>query len=118
MGDAAGRLWVRVTSQELRPDEGRAVIDLAIDAAAGYRLTRLVTTDTFPPIKALRERIVERHTMIKAMTSGDGSTEYLVTPDALAELVQCPHCASFWIASAVVAARAFVPRLWGPLARA
>lgn len=89
------------------------MLDLLVDAAATYRLTRLVTTDTFPPVKAARVRIVNDHTT--TTRNAHGTTD---EPDALAELVQCPHCASFWIAVAVVAARILAPKWWRPLATA
>lgn len=83
--------------------------DLVIDAAATYRLVRLVTEDTFPPVQALRNRIVEAHTTYDDQGVGD--------PDNWAELVECPWCASWWIALGVVAARRLAPRFWDPVAR-
>lgn len=88
---------------------GAAALDLAVDVAAAYRLTRLVTVDTFPPVKALRDRIVDAHT-----THGDNGAE---CPDSWAELITCPYCASFWIALGVVAARYIAPGPWAYAAR-
>jgi hypothetical protein len=83
-----------------RPDP----IELAIDALAVYRLTRLATIDTFPAARSLRDRLSRWST-----ESGHPAVE---------ELVHCPWCIGFWIASGVVAVRAGTPRAWSPLARA
>lgn len=77
-------------------------MDLLFDALATYRLTRLVTTDTFPPALAARKKIVTNP----------------ATPDWAAELVECPWCASFWIGAGVVVASRVAPKAWKPLARA
>lgn len=74
-------------------------VDLALDALATVRLTRLVTIDSFPPIAAARERI---------------QTRYEGRP--VAELVGCPHCAGVWVAAGVLAARRVAPRWWSPVA--
>lgn len=74
------------------------LLDLGVDAAATYRLTRLVTTDTItaPARTAIGDR----------------------WPDSpLDVLVNCPWCASVWIAAGVQAARLAVPRQWGTVAR-
>lgn len=52
-----------------------------------YRLTRLLTTDSFPPIVAGRIRIAHRW--------GEHSWQ--------AYLSECPWCVSVWIAAALVA---------------
>jgi Protein of unknown function (DUF1360) len=51
---------------------------------AGYRLTRLVTTDTFPPIQAAREWVEARG------------------PGWLGKLVTCSWCASAYVTAALV----------------
>ncbi len=66
-----------------------------LDGLAVYRLTRFVTSDTFPPIEKLRERVVQRG-------------------GAIAELVSCPWCVSPYVAALVVGARRF--RWWPKLA--
>lgn len=76
-----------------------SAVDLAVDALAVHRLTRLAVSDEITA--GLRERLWERH---DPATTGLG---YLAT---------CPWCASFWIAAAVAAARAAAPRAWAPLA--
>lgn len=70
-----------------------------IDALAVARLTRLVTVDTFPPAARLRAR-----TLCSPRT-----------PPAVAELLECPWCVSFWAALTVVALRRWAPTVWAPL---
>jgi hypothetical protein len=79
-------------------------VELAIDALAAYRLTRLATVDTFPAAASVRERVSRW-----ARRSGH---------PALDELVHCPWCIGFWISAGVVVVRAGTPRAWSPLARA
>lgn len=74
-------------------------LDLAVDAAAAYRLTRLVTTDRISD--PLREAIGRRW------------------PESrLDVLVNCPWCTGVWVAAGVQAASTFAPRAWRPVARA
>lgn len=54
-----------------------------------YRLTRLITTDTFPPVQGFR-RWVRRRT---ARAEDDG-WQY--------ELITCPWCMGAWISGALV----------------
>lgn len=70
--------------------------DLAVDALAAYRLTRLAVHDTIAdrPRFALQRR-----------------------SPFLDELLGCPHCTGVWAAGAVCAARALAPRWWPRLAR-
>jgi hypothetical protein len=79
-------------------------VDLAVDALAAYRLTRLATVDTFPAAASVRDRVSRW-----ARRSGR---------PALDELVHCPWCIGFWISAGVVLVRAGMPRAWNPLARA
>lgn len=68
---------------------------LLVDALAVYRLTRLTTRDTLPPVRRVRDYVLERW------------------PDrALTELAVCPWCISFWYAVGVLAARMVVPDAW------
>lgn len=85
---------------------------LLLDALACYRLTRLVVDDTFPPIQAMRDRIVDRHTTELTQPNGIVVTR----PGPLAELVQCPWCASVWLGALVVALRWNLPEWWTPVA--
>lgn len=94
-----------VSAEVVPASEVGRMIELLLDAGAVVRLTRLVSVDTFPPILALREAIVERHT-----THHDNGID---EPDAWAELVRCPHCCSAWLALGVCAARLLFPRQWG-----
>jgi hypothetical protein len=100
---------------------------------AAYRLTRLVTKDTFPPVLWVRDRLaggwrpltepetdaVAEHLpdhgqkRIKdfgyVVVSDEGGTErYLLrkswSPYWLAELITCPWCASAYISGALTAA--------------
>jgi hypothetical protein len=72
---------------------------VAVQAAAAYRLTRLLQVDSLPPLPAVRSWLITRY------------------PDhPLIELVSCPWCLGFWVSVGVVAADAFVPKLWRPLA--
>ena len=56
---------------------------LILLSLATYRATRLVVYDSFPPIKAIRDRITR--------------------PEWLHDLVTCHWCASGWISAALVA---------------
>lgn len=85
-------------------------MDLAVDMLAAARITRLVTTDTFPPVKRAREALLKRVDP-RGVRKIKGAE-----PPALAELIECNWCAGFWISTAVVAARWRFPRLWGAVA--
>lgn len=65
----------------------------ALSLGAAARITRLVTSDVFPPVAAARNKIEERY--------GD--------QHPAAYLVQCNWCTGFWV-SAVVTASAY---RWG-----
>lgn len=71
---------------------------LLIELLCAYRLTRLVTTDTFPPVEKLRDRIVTANTMTRQTTTGT-----IIDPGPWAELVQCPWCSSVYIAFGIAA---------------
>jgi hypothetical protein len=81
------------------PHRGRGA-EFLVDALAAARLIRLATRDTFPPVKRTRNLVIG--------WAGQGSS--------IAELVDCPWCAGFWITAGVVAARRVVPRAWAPVA--
>lgn len=84
----------------------------ALMSLAAYRLTRFITTDTFPPVARIRIFFEERW-------GDDGDW---------AEMVSCPYCAGFWVSGLVLAAtramgliplpRPIVFALWLPLAGA
>ncbi|MGH3783162.1 MAG: DUF1360 domain-containing protein [Pseudonocardiaceae bacterium] len=67
---------------------------LLLDAAAVYRLTRLVTTDHWP-LGWWRQHLREQH-----------PTSPLTT------WVHCPWCTSVWIAPVVLGLQALAPRAW------
>ena len=87
---------------------------------AVYRLTRLVVSDTFPPVRALRERVLARwpsedteftgewvtHTAGEPTTPTgtalypvDSTTYAALYPHWIGELVTCAWCASVWVAA-------------------
>lgn len=83
-----------------------------IDVGAAARLARLIAKDTFPPVRMVRERILEHYDPGGHIRKQGGELP------ALAELIVCPWCVGFWVSAGVVAARRFVPGWWDPLARA
>lgn len=77
----------------------RSPIDLTslvVDALAVYRVTRLLTTDRFPPVIAARSAVEDRLAGSRAAAYAHGVT--------------CPHCVSFWVAAAAVAGRVATER--------
>jgi hypothetical protein len=80
-----------------------ATTEMVIDALAAYRLTRLVSVDTFPLAVTVRDRI----------TRWSKASDH----PAIDELVHCPWCIGFWIAAGVVAIRRSGVRGWDPVAR-
>jgi Protein of unknown function (DUF1360) len=80
-------------------DQVPIVVWLLIDALAVYRLARLLTRDSFPPIARARERVLERW-----------------PESAWTELAVCPWCMSVWIAGPVIGARLLAPTPWSLLA--
>lgn len=107
-------------------------LELATDALAVHRLTRLVTADTITePVRwALVSAILRRDpglcTRLNRMEVGledrPADAEELVgsieNPPKLAVLLTCRWCAGVWVAGAVVAARTIAPRAWRPLGQA
>ncbi|MCU1369306.1 MAG: hypothetical protein JWO77_500 [Ilumatobacteraceae bacterium] len=107
-------------------------IELAVDALATYRLTRLATADIIS--EPIRRSIVGRALNLDDADSGSDpdagadsgvpapTAQQLVddTPDppGVARLVTCRWCAGVWIAGGVVAARRFAPAWWDPAAKA
>jgi hypothetical protein len=78
--------------------------DLVVDALATFRLVRLWTADSYPPVKAAREKVEQVVEREHGAAWADG--------------VGCPWCVSVWIAGGVIAARRVTPRGWDVLARA
>lgn len=114
---------------------------LLVDLMAIWRLTRLVTRDDFPPVKAARDWILRRWPsddaeFPDAEVIRDGSpddAEFGAATGTLAtgvevewtgvswqavhghwfgKLISCSWCASVWISAAVVALRFNVGNLW------
>lgn len=102
------------------------VLDLVIDAVAAYRITRLVTSDTFGD--RLRDAVIRwayddptAEMVEQGVADRRGWQDYAHAdddPPKVAELVTCPWCAGVWVGFGVVAARRLAPGLWGPVARA
>lgn len=96
---------------------------LLVDVLATYRLTRLVTEDTFPPVKKARDWLLLRwpsptESFDEAFESEVGPVNakgrpvlreddewWAVHPHWFGELITCPYCASVWIAAGVLALR-------------
>lgn len=110
------------------------MLDLLIDLLAVYRLTRLVTTDVFPPILAVRGWILRRWPDEETQF-GDSEVQVIeeldqavvgkvpvvpykmgwwvaARPHWLGELITCPWCASVWLAGAVALVRDFTIWRW------
>lgn len=88
-------------------------VRLVVQAAAAYRITRLVQEDQLPPLPWLRRRMNE----VAAADLNDISMGARVREE-LIYMVNCPWCLGFWVSVAVLAADALTPRLWRPLATA
>jgi hypothetical protein len=104
-----------------------SALTLAVDAAAAYRLTRLVTADEIT--EEPREAIVRTSfrscgidvEFVDEETAVDVVARYRIEngpPPKLATLVTCRWCAGVWIGFGVIAARRLVPRFWSPVADA
>lgn len=89
-------------------------------------ITRLIVSDTFPPVAKLRQRFLSRFPFAgyvsnkpfpakyqQMMTS---NRSYVAQQDSwLGALIHCPYCIGFWVSLAVVVAWAAWPTvaLWG-----
>lgn len=96
---------------------------LLIDAFAGYRLTKLVTSDVITA--GIRDRFIAHAYARAARTDtpaeGETWTDQAMEDDRApkpATLFTCRWCAGMWIAFGVVAARRWTPGLWSPMADA
>jgi hypothetical protein len=83
-------------------------VRLAVQAAAAYRITRLLQEDGLPPLPGLRQKMTDR-LLADDLTRLEGELIYMVN---------CPWCLGFWVSVAVLLADALAPRLWRPLATA
>lgn len=76
-------------------------VDVAVDALAVYRLTRLLQQDSVPPMPRVRAWLLAR---------------YGARP--MGALVDCPWCLGVWIAFLAPLGDRVCPRLWGVVSRA
>lgn len=94
--------------------------DLAVDALATHRLTRLVTQDTIT--RPLRARIIRHAYRFKDDDLTEAELDQMPHDDddapKLAAFIVCPWCVGLWISFGVVVARRYASLLWRPLARA
>lgn len=101
--------------------------ELALDAVAAYRLTRLATADTIT--EPLRGSIItasyawngdEDQLAMQRQANPFSTWADLVSmdpePPKMAKLVTCRWCAGWWISVLVVVMRRRHPRLWQPVA--
>lgn len=86
-------------------------VALTVNVLAAYRLTRLWTRDSLPPLPELRQHVLDK---LDKIQDAKGST----ASHPLSALVDCPWCIGFWISVGVVGAATFTPRAWRPLATA
>lgn len=97
-------------------------VDLAVDAVAAYRITRLITEDTIT--ETPRWAVIEhayRHDPGDGPTGAETWDDYARNdpdPPKLATLVTCRWCMGVWVGAAVVVARRVAPRVWAPVADA
>lgn len=75
---------------------------LVVNALAAFRLTRLWTRDSLPPLPSIRQYVLDRL---------DKGREAL-PEHPLTALVDCPWCIGFWISVAVVALMSALPHWW------
>lgn len=102
-----------------------AALELAVDALAVHRLTRLATADTITegPRRAVVEALVElkqQHRLSPDQADAVDAAEVVALtqdPPKLAQLLTCRWCAGVWVAGGVVVARRVAPRAWAPMSR-
>lgn len=94
------------------------MIDLAVDALAAYRLTRLVTRDTItrPARAAVIAAAYGRGAEHMSAELWEDEVDGDPHPPALAKLITCSWCASVWVGAGVMLARRLFPRAWQPCA--
>ena len=86
---------------------------LVLMSVAVYRITRLITTDTFPPILWVRDRVAggwrdaeeyEKPTEVIDGVPSVYNKRVRWSPNWLAELITCPWCTSAYVSAGVTAA--------------
>lgn len=99
------------------------MIDLAVDALAVHRLTRLVTRDTISrPLRARIIRwayrdVVDGHWAEHTEAGWDQLPHDDDDAPPLAAFIVCPWCVGLWISFGVVLARRYAGGVWEPIAR-
>lgn len=102
----------------------KAALELAVDALAVHRLTRLATADTIT--EGPRRRTVagmieakQGHLTPDQRDAADAVELVAMTedPPMLAVLLTCRWCAGVWVAGGVTVARVVAPGPWGRAAR-
>lgn len=100
-------------------------LELVVDGAACYRLTRLAVKDDLT--QPLRERLIawryratrsaaDQPTLMAYPQTWQDHAEGDPAAPWLAALVSCRWCSSIWVGAAVVAARWGIPVEWTPVA--
>lgn len=113
--------------------------DVVIIVLGAWRITRLVTRDTFPPAQWARDWVLERHPTVDTVFLGSHVTDPTVdatttihgtpvftatdelsawvpaTDTAIGALVTCVWCTGFWVSAIAVAAWWFIPMVAVPV---
>jgi hypothetical protein len=105
---------------ELVPEEAEELVtllDLAEDVLAAHRLTRLITRDAL--LEGVRVRIQEHEKRTKDAVGVRERYGHDVAAvgGPLGYLVNCPYCASIYVAAGVSLARSVAPLWWRRAAR-
>lgn len=81
-----------------------------VDALAVYRLTRFVTVDhLFEPARERIQKEIKQAHHAKLIS--------VHTRDKLEYLLTCQWCMSIWIATLVLLASRYTPKLWNPISK-
>lgn len=102
-----------------------AIMELAVDALAVHRLTRLATADTITePLRwsLVADLIVfkQQHQLTPTQDDAADAAELVALtqdPPKLAVLVTCRWCAGAWVTAAAMLLRWRRPRAWAAIAR-
>lgn len=84
------------------------VFDSAVLVLGVYRLARLIGWDQWPPIAALRDRVLGT-TVDRLMTQRTETKVLRYRRSTLADAIFCPFCAGFWIGLVAYACWLVVP---------